>query len=156
VGLISDVLLMQIALLVISSAGFGRHVSMKDDSTAEPPPGHKLAFKTAIDTTLDFLLWKSLTPTWVYDLSGYVYMPYITPVLDKTSNAFEALRDHMLEMISLARAWVAGGKTTSMDAALLCNLVEANMFHDGTHLSDDEILSDTFVGSLPIRRVKEI
>jgi hypothetical protein len=118
---------MQIALLVISSAGFGCHVSMKDDSRAEPPPGHKLAFKPAIIATLRLLLLKSLTPTWVYGLSGHVYMPYITPVLDKTSNSFEALRAHMLELISLSRAWVADGKTTSMDAALLCNLVEANM-----------------------------
>jgi hypothetical protein len=151
---------MQIALLVISSAGFGRHVSMKDDSKAEPPPGHKLAFKPAIIATLRLLLLKSLTPTWVYGLSGYVYMPYITPVLEETSNSFEALRAHMLELISLARAWVADGKTTSMDAALLCNLVEANMSHDetldGRHLSDDELLSDTFVSSLSIRCVKEI
>lgn len=52
----------------------------------------------------------------------------------------------MLEVISLARAWIAEGKSTSMDAGLLHNLVEANMFDDG-QLSDDELLSDTFVRS---------
>jgi hypothetical protein len=55
----------------------------------------------------------------------------------------------MLEVISLARAWIADGKITSMDAGLLRNLVEANMSHDALdkgYLSDDDIMSDMFVG----------
>ncbi|KAG5654439.1 hypothetical protein H0H81_002628 [Sphagnurus paluster] len=54
----------------------------------------------------------------------------------------------MLEVISNARAWIAEGKRTVMDSALLRNLVEANMNEgawDGKHLTDDELLSDTFV-----------
>jgi hypothetical protein len=125
---------------------------MKDDSKAEPPLGHKLAFKPAVTTALRLMILKALTPTWVYDVSACIHIPYITPALDKTRTSFEALGGHMLELISLARAWIADGKTTSMDAALLRNLVEANMSHDGTsdrkYLSDDELLSDTFVGSL--------
>jgi hypothetical protein len=127
---------------------------LKDDSKAEPPLGHKMAFKPAITTALRLLLLKALTPTWVYGLSGYIHLPYITPILDKTSSSFEAVGGHMLEIISLARAWIADGKTTSLDAGLLRNLVEANMSHDvaldkGRHLSDDELMSDTFVG-LPV------
>jgi len=124
---------------------------MKENSKAEPPPGHKLAFKPAITTALRLLLPKALIPTWVYRLSDYIHLPYITPILNKTTISFEALRGHMLEVISLARAWIADGKTTAMDAGLLRNLVEANMSHDGgldtRYLSDDELLSDTFVGS---------
>ena len=53
----------------------------------------------------------------------------------------------MLDVIGLARDWIAGGKETSMDAGLLRNLVEANMSNEEgkKHLSDDELLSDTFV-----------
>ena len=53
----------------------------------------------------------------------------------------------MLDVIGLARDWIAGGKVTSMDAALLRNLVEANMLNDNgkRHLSDDELLSNIFV-----------
>ena len=53
----------------------------------------------------------------------------------------------MLDIIGLARDWIAGGKATPMDAGLLRTLVEANMSNeDGKrHLSDDELLSDTFV-----------
>lgn len=70
-------------------------------------------------------------------------------MLNNTRECFEALRLHMVEIVSQARAWIAGGKTTVMDAALLRNLVEANMMEDGDardrHLTDDELLSDTFV-----------
>jgi hypothetical protein len=142
--------LTQIALLVIASAGFGRHVSFKDDSKAEPHLGHKMAFQPAISTAIRLLLLKALTPTWVYGLSGYIYLPFITPILDKTSTSFAAVRGHMLEVISLARAWIADGKITSMDAGLLRNLVEANMSNEGEldkgYLSDEDLLSDTFVG----------
>jgi hypothetical protein len=112
----------QIALLVISSAGFGRHVSMGEDLKAELPSGHTFAFKDAISTALHLIVLKTFTPTWVYRLSGYIHLPFLTPVLDETSRSFEALRGHMLEVISLARAWIADGKSTSQDAALLCNL----------------------------------
>ena len=116
---------------------------------AEPSLGHKLTFRPAISIALRLLLLKALTPTWVYDLSGYIHLPFITPILDKTTASFEAVRGHMLETISLARAWIADGRTTPMDAGLLRNLVEANMFNAGVvdrYLSDDDIMSDTFVG----------
>jgi hypothetical protein len=121
----------------------------------EPTLGHKLAFKPAITTALRLLLLKAITPTWVYALSAYVRLPFITPMLDKTSTSFEAVGSHMLEIISVARAWVADGKTTSLDAGLLRNLVEANMSHDVALdkelLSDDELMSDTFVCFLLLR-----
>jgi len=53
----------------------------------------------------------------------------------------------MLDIVGSARDWVAGGKATPMDAGLLRNLVEANMSNEEghRHLSDDELLSNTFV-----------
>lgn len=142
----------QVTLLVIASAGFGRRASLKEDSKTEPPPGHKLAFRPAVTSTLKHLFTKVLTPTWIYNLSDRIYIPLITPTLNETRECFEDLRLHMLDVISLARAWVAGGKTTSMDAGLLRNLVEANMSNDdptnNRHLTDEELLSDTFVSSV--------
>jgi hypothetical protein len=56
----------------------------------------------------------------------------------------------MVELVSLSRAWVVGGKTSKMDAGLLRNLVEANMTQDDDvhhkKLTDDELLSNIFVG----------
>ncbi|KAG5646335.1 hypothetical protein DXG03_003658 [Asterophora parasitica] len=147
VDLVKD--LTQVALLVISAAGFGRRVSYKDDLNTEPPPGHKLAFRPAVTSTLHHVITKAITPTWLFNFSDRVHIPLITPLLNEARDSFDALRAHMMEVISLARAWIAGGKSETMDAALLRNLVEANMSHsDGLdshrHLSDDELLSDTF------------
>ncbi|KAF7360202.1 Cytochrome P450 [Mycena venus] len=53
----------------------------------------------------------------------------------------------MLDLVSLSRAWVVGGKTSNMDAGLLRNLVEANMTQedDTNHEKlTDELLSNTF------------
>lgn len=57
----------------------------------------------------------------------------------------------MLDVVSLARAWVSGGKAAEMDAALLRNLVEANMAQEGhfRSLSDEELLSNMFVCGFP-------
>ncbi|KAF9467844.1 cytochrome P450 [Collybia nuda] len=143
VNLLKD--LTQITLLVVSSAGFGRCASLRDDSDTEPPPGHKLAFRPAVASTMSHLIPKVLTPDWIYDLSDKIYIPFLTPMLSDTREGFEALRLHMVEIVSQARAWIAGGKTAVMDAALLRNLVEASMVEDGNrHLTDDELLSDTF------------
>ncbi|GLB42347.1 putative cytochrome p450 [Lyophyllum shimeji] len=146
VDLLTD--LTQVALLVISSAGFGRKASLREDLNTEPPPGHKLAFRPAVTSAVHHVITKAITPTWLYNLSDRVYIPFITPILNEARLSFDALALHMHEVIAMARAWIAGGKTTAMDAALLRNLVEANMNDDdhdrGKHLTDDEVLSDTF------------
>ncbi|KAF5379088.1 hypothetical protein D9615_005915 [Tricholomella constricta] len=127
VDLLKD--LTQVTLLVISSAD------------------HKIAFRPAVTATLHHVITKAVTPTWLSNLSDRLYLPLITPLLNEARGSFDALRLHMLEVISLARAWIAGGKASNMDAALLRNLVEANMSHNdnGKHLTDDELLSNTFV-----------
>ncbi len=58
---------------------------------------------------------------------------------------------HMLEVVSSARAWILDNKGATkdgkMDAALLRNLVEANLAEGSDYrgLTDDELLSNTFV-----------
>ena len=95
------------------------------------------------------MITKILISDRILDLSNKVYVPFISPHLAETRESFNSLRMHMLDVIGLARDWIAGGKVTSMDAGLLRNLVEANMSNeDGKrHLSDDELLSNTYVRS---------
>ena len=93
------------------------------------------------------LIPKFLIPDWIIDLSDKVYVPFISPYLAETRESFDSLGMHMLDIIGLARDWIAGGQATPMDAGLLRNLVEANMSNEKgrRHLSDDELLADTFV-----------
>lgn len=102
-----------------------------------------------MSTALAHLFIKALTPKWVFALSARVHLPYLGQILTDTEEAFEALRAHMVELVSLSRAWVVGGKVSNMDAGLLRNLVEANMTQaDDVHhkrLTDDELLSNIFV-----------
>lgn len=139
----------KLTLLVVSSAAFGRSASWSEDSSAEPPPGHRVAFCPAITSAIHYLLPRALTPGWLWNLSEHLHIPLLGVVLKETRESFEAVRLHLMDLISLSRAWVAGGKSTSMDAALLRNLVEANMTQeDDPHqkrLTDEELLSDTFV-----------
>ncbi|TFK34437.1 cytochrome P450 [Crucibulum laeve] len=141
--------LTQVTLLVVSSAGFGRRASWTEDSKTEPPPGHKIAFRPAVTSAVGNIITRALTPGWIYNMSEKIHIPVVTPILKETKQSFEALGLHMLDVVSQARAWIAGGKTTQMDAALLRNLVEANMAQevdsDQRRLTDEELLSDTFV-----------
>jgi len=61
--------------------------------------------------------------------------------------AYDDLRLHILELISTARAWVLRDRSSELDAALIRNLVEANMAQEGDSkaLTDDELLSNSFV-----------
>ncbi|KAG7448724.1 cytochrome P450 [Guyanagaster necrorhizus] len=145
VDLLKD--LTQLTLLIISTTGFGRRVSWSEDAAAVPPPGHKIAFRPAVTSAISHLIPKMLTPDLIYNLSDWVYLPFISSALKETTESFEALKFHMLDVISLARARVTNGKAADMDAALLRNLVEANMFEEADcgykRLTDDELLSNT-------------
>ncbi|KAJ7918480.1 cytochrome P450 [Mycena leptocephala] len=122
--------------------------SWQENSSTTPPPGHKRAFRAAVSTALAHLFFKALVPKWIQALSTRVRLPFLGPVLTETRESFEALRLHMVELVSLSRAWVVGGKTSNMDAGLLRNLVEANMTQDDDvhhkKLTDDELLSNIF------------
>ncbi|KAJ8693930.1 hypothetical protein PTI98_008872 [Pleurotus ostreatus] len=148
VDLLKD--LTQLTLLIISSAGFSRRVSWNDDSSLVPPPGHTMAFQPAVASAIHHTIVKILTPDFLYSLCSKINIPFISPVLRETTASFEALRMHMLEVVSSARAWIldnkGGPKDGKMDAALLRNLVEANLAEGSDYrgLTDDELLSNTF------------
>jgi hypothetical protein len=124
-----------------------------------------MAFGPAIFAVVEHLFTKVLTPEWLYTLSERVYIPVIGRIVRDTNHAYEALKLHMLELVSLSRAWVVDGRVSNMDAGLLRNLVEANMAAqededapDATtnsykSLTDDELLSNTFVRSSSLIRL---
>jgi hypothetical protein len=97
--------------------------------------------------TLDALFVRALTPRWFYNLSQKIYLPFLSLRLKKIYHAYDDLKLHILELISTARAWVLGSKPSELDAALLRNLVEANMAQEGDSkaLTDHEIISNIFV-----------
>ncbi|KAJ7359620.1 cytochrome P450 [Mycena albidolilacea] len=146
--------LVQVTLLVISSVGFGRRASWQQNASTAPPPGQLMAFGPAVFATVDHLFPKALTPKWLSALSERVYIPVIGRIVRDTNHAYEALKLHMLELVSLSRAWVVEGKVSNMDAGLLRNLVEANMATQEDEgaapapyksLTDDELFSNTFL-----------
>ncbi|KAF8186829.1 cytochrome P450 [Mycena galopus ATCC 62051] len=145
----SSSIAINLTLLVIASASFGRRASWQEDSSVPPPAGHLLSFRKAVTGAISHIFVQALTPKWIHALSERVHLPLLGPVLKETRVSFEALRLHMHELVSLSRAWVVGGKASNMDAGLLRNLVEANMAEDDdiTHkkLTDNEVLSNIFV-----------
>ncbi|KAF7360194.1 Cytochrome P450 [Mycena venus] len=140
----------QVSLLVIASAGFGRRTSWQENASAVTP-GHLMPFGPAVFAAVDHLFTKVLTPEWLYALCERTYIPIIGRIVRDTKYAYEALRLHMLDLVSLSRAWVVEGKVAKMDAGLLRNLVEANMATQNDEdaataegLTDDELLSNMF------------
>lgn len=137
-------------LLVVSSASFGRRASWDEDALAQPPPGHRRAFRPAVTSAMDRLFAHMVTPRWLGRAATSVDVPVLSAALRETKDDFDILHGHMVELMSLARAWVAGGKSGQMDAALLRTLVEANMAEgSGKGLSDDELMSNIFVSAGP-------
>ena len=161
-----------VTLLVIASAAFGRRTTWTSASSdSELVSYHSMNFTKAIKTTISYLFLKAFTPTRVYTLSQKIHIPWLTSALNNTTNAFESLRKHMLEIVSDARAAGTPGakpniaypgsssqgksKEKGIEYGLLANLVEANMVYDEDNvagekprtLTDEELLSDTFVRS---------
>ncbi|KAJ7359621.1 cytochrome P450 [Mycena albidolilacea] len=143
--------LAQVTLLVISSVGFGRRASWQQNASTVPPPGQLMAFGPAVFAAVHYLFPKALTPKWLSALSERMYIPVIGRMVRDVNHAYEALKLHMVELVSLSRAWVVEGKVSNMDAALLRNLVEANMEDEDAaitsykNLTDDELFSNTFL-----------
>jgi len=126
-----------------------------------------MSFSKALRSTVNYLFLKSLTPTYVHALSQKIYIPWLTPALRNTTLAFESLRNHMLEIVSDARAvrnpgvkarsaYIASQGTTrpaEIIPGLLTNLVGANTVFGEDNLAgeksktltDGELLSNTFV-----------
>lgn len=141
--------------MILSSAAFGRHNSWTDDTALENSKAHHIPFRPAVKSAVENLVPKILTPDWMFALFNLIPVPKVSPVLKETRESFVALRLHMLDLISNARDWVSGGNAASLDAALLQNLVQANMAQEDDaavrrKLTDDEMLSDIFVSQASV------
>jgi len=129
----------RLALLIISAAGFGRHVSFTADAHPSPPPGYQMAFRPALLTAVHNMALKVLAPRWAYSLP--------IPILKQTDLAYKELKRHLEEMISRTRAQLIGeGGEGKGQADLFKRLVEANEGDEEgkAKLSDGELLSNTY------------
>jgi cytochrome P450 len=137
----------QATLLAFATAGFGRRVSWTADSTAEPPPGCRLTFRSAVMDSVNNVIFRALVPGWFYQFSSLIKVPYLSSRALLTQLAFDDLRTHMLDLVASARADITSGERSGASgAALLQNLVEANMNQDGDakKLTEGELLSNIF------------
>ncbi|KAJ6614623.1 cytochrome P450 [Mycena sp. CBHHK59/15] len=140
--------LVQVALLVISSAGFGRRASWQEDSTTTPPSGHKFAFRHAVTSATEHIHAKVLTPDWMYHFPNACISLHRAH-FERHEGGLRCFEGpHVGSNITIPRLGV-GGKVSNMDAGLLRNLVEANMMqeddmHSTKSLTDDELLSTPF------------
>ncbi|EKM76767.1 hypothetical protein AGABI1DRAFT_131058 [Agaricus bisporus var. burnettii JB137-S8] len=139
-------------LLIIGSAGFGRHAPWVEDSSSL---SHKVNLSSAVEEATAQLLPRILIPKFIWNAitQNNVYIPFFKPVVDKAQDALEVLRGHMAEIISEARSRLINDEKDNEDgAALLKNLVEANMmtFEQGNEggyksLTDEELYSNMFM-----------
>ncbi|EJT99814.1 cytochrome P450 [Dacryopinax primogenitus] len=129
----------RLALLIISAAGFGRHVSFMADEHPSPPPGYKMAFRPALLTAVHNMALKVLAPRWAYSLP--------IEVLKNTDLAYSELKRHLEEMISRTRAQLMGDSGQGRGQAdLFKRLISANEVEEEgkAKLNDSELLSNTY------------
>ncbi|KAH0826709.1 cytochrome P450 [Lanmaoa asiatica] len=123
-------------------------MSWTAESTTEPPPGCKLTFRSAVMGSVNNLIFRALAPGWFYQFSSLIKVPYLSSRALFTQLAFDDLRTHMVDLVASARAEITSGEHSGASgAALLRNLVEANMNQDGESekLTEGEVLSNIFV-----------
>ena len=161
----------KITFLVIASAGFGTRIDFNDslDLIAAPvidneyTPGSAkpmYTFGSSLTTAVRGIVIRALTPLFAYPIAKYIPIPFISRMLEETTIGIHSLKIHMEDIISNARHELLGehaekdceprpssGKNNA-GAALLKNLVQSNAKEFGSdRLTDDEIMSDTFVSS---------
>ncbi len=160
----------KIAFLVITSAGFGTRIDFNDslDLTAPPvidneyTPGSAkpmYTFGSSLTTAIHGITIRALIPTFAYPIAKYIPIPFLSRMLEETTIGIGSLRMHMQDIISDARNELPGehaekyseprtdsDRNNDPGAALLKNLVKSNTKESGSdRLTDDEIMSDTFV-----------
>lgn len=152
-------------LLIISSAGFGRRSPWVEDANQSKAIGHKANLSSAVIEAVSQIFPRILTPKpiWNAVTQHNVYIPLIGSMVSRARDAFDVLKDHMLEIASEARDRFGINRPKNSDeeadtsahgAALLKNLVEANMtFEKGGEggyrsLTDGELFSNMFVSRI--------
>ncbi|OJA09558.1 hypothetical protein AZE42_01134 [Rhizopogon vesiculosus] len=122
------------ASFVIGAAGFGRHISWKDDAVI--PPGHQLTFKDALLTTSHDVFIKLLVPSWAM---GF------TKRFRRARLAFDELQRYLTEMIQERK----GSQLKEEDDDLFTGLLSANnddnLLKDEVKLNDSELFGNIFM-----------
>ena len=143
-------LVKQATLLILSSSAFGRHNSWNEDSTThyDISSETKISYAAAVLAAIDNSVPQVLIPRWLFKLAKQIHIPYLGPFVNETQESFDTLRHHIHELINV-RAWATGDKGVATDAALIRNLVEANLAQEDDalqkRLTDEELISNTFV-----------
>jgi len=138
-----------LALLVFLSAAFGKHDSWFDHS-GDNPDNHT-PFRLAATSAINNLIPRILIPDRLFALVGYLPLP---TTIKEIRDSFESFRLHMLDIINATRDWIASGHDNPQEAALLQNLVRANLAQleqeetkelTKRRLTDEEMLSNALV-----------
>nr|BAL05179.1 cytochrome P450 [Phanerodontia chrysosporium] len=123
-----------VALFVISVAGFGKNAFWQSDLL--PPSGHKLSFKDAIHIVSVDMFIQVVTPTFLWKLAP-------TKRIADVKLGFEELEKYMLEMVEERRN--APKKEERYD--LFSSLLDASDSDadGGARLTDRELLGNIFI-----------
>lgn len=116
----------------------------------------KYMFGSSLTTALDRFYIRAVTPYFIYPLAKYIRIPFISAALEETTTSYESLKLHMEDIIShsrdalfndRAKSLTDASKSKDVGSALLKTLVQSNMNEESgsNRLTDDEIISDTFV-----------
>ncbi|KAJ3292473.1 hypothetical protein HK104_005281 [Borealophlyctis nickersoniae] len=126
----------KLALLVISSAGFGRYLKWEEDSNGvKTTGGHRMTFLKSLEVSVNNISLYMVTPKWVLN-----YAPI--PMLRETKTGFEEFKSYLLEYIRTA----SEDKTARAKDNLLSSLVSSRSDPDvkGT-LSESEVLGNVWI-----------
>jgi len=158
----------KIAFLVIASAGFGAKINFNDSLGLTAPPivnneytpgsaKPMYTFGSSLTMAVRGITIHAVTPLFAYPIAKYIPIPFISRMLKEATIGFGSLRMHMQDIISNARAellgehaekaWEPRARNNDAGAALLKNLAQSKAEDEfgSDKLTDDEIMSDTFV-----------
>ncbi|OJA09560.1 hypothetical protein AZE42_01136 [Rhizopogon vesiculosus] len=127
-------LTLQIGLFVIGAAGFGRHISWKDDAVI--PPGHQLTFKDALLTTSHDLFIKLLVPRWAM---GF------TKRFRRARLESDELQRYLTEMIQERKGFQLKEDDEDLLSSLLAANNDENLWKDEVKLNDSELIGNIFI-----------
>ena len=144
---------LQITIRTIASAGFGQRASWTATSGSELAQGQHMPLIDAAELAATLILPRGWIPEWLLDLGYRVHIPILGPTLRAVRRSYADVKFGLLEIVSHARTQILEGKAATLDAALLKNMVEANMTasagdEDVRQLTDNELLSNSFVSLL--------
>lgn len=121
-------LTLQIALFIISAAGFGRKISWEDDTII--PSGHQISFKQALYVVSTSFVTKLIVSDWALGL---------TQRLRDIRLGFDELQNYMSEMIIERRA-----ATKEVRHDLFSNFLDAND-DETVQLSHSELIGNIYM-----------